>query len=48
MSTKQIEKIRVSKEKLEQDINDSWKEFLESGDADIENPKKFLYKMYKR
>ena len=47
MSTKQIEKIRVSKEKLEQDINDSWKEFLESGDGNIENPKKTFTK-YKK
>ena len=38
MSTKQIETIKISKERLEQDINDSWKEFLESGDVNIENP----------
>ena len=38
MSTKQIEKMKVSKEQLEQDINYSWKEFLESGDSNIENP----------
>ena len=42
MGTKQIEKIRVSREQLEQDINDSWKEFLERGDANIENPKNFF------
>lgn len=47
MSTKQIEKIRVSKEKLEQDINDSWKEFLESGDSNIENPKNTFTKYIK-
>ena len=47
MSTKQIEKIRVSKEKLEQDINDSWKEFLESGDGNIENPKNTFTKYIK-
>ena len=39
MSTKQIETIKISKERLEQDINDSWKEFLESGDGNIESPK---------
>lgn len=39
MSTKQIEKMKVSKEQLEQDINNIWKEFLESGDGNIENPK---------
>ena len=39
MSTKQIENMKVSKEQLEQDINNSWKEFLESGDGNIENPK---------
>ena len=42
MSTKQIEKIKVSKEQLEQDINDSWKEFLENGYTNIENPKNFF------
>lgn len=47
MSTKQIEKIRVSKEQLEQDINDSWKEFLESGDSNIENPKNTFTKYIK-
>lgn len=47
MSTKQIEKIRVSKEKLEQDINDSWKEFLESGGGNIENPKNIFTKYIK-
>ena len=35
MSTKQIEKMKVSKEQLEQDINNTWKEFLESGDGNI-------------
>lgn len=38
MSTKQIETIKISKERLEQEINDSWKEFLESGDGNIESP----------
>lgn len=47
MSTKQIEKMKVSIEKLERDINDSWKEFLESGGGNIENPKNIFTKYIK-
>ena len=47
MSTKQIEKIRASKEKLEQDINDSWEEFLTSNDSSLESPKNIFTKYIK-
>ena len=47
MSTKQIEAINFSKNQLKQDINDSWKEFLESGGGNIENPKNIFTKYIK-
>lgn len=39
MSTKQIETIKISKERLEQDINDSWEEFLTGDESSLESPK---------
>lgn len=47
MSTKQIEKIKVSKERLEQDINDSWEEFLASNESSLESPKNIFTKYIK-
>ena len=44
MSTKQIDKIKISKEKLEQEINDSWKEFLASDSDNTESPKSIFTK----
>lgn len=47
MSTKQIDKIKISKEKLEQEINDSWKEFLASDSDNTESPKSIFTKYIK-
>ncbi|MBS6286975.1 MAG: hypothetical protein KH433_06225, partial [Campylobacter concisus] len=47
MSTKQIDKIKISKEKLEQEINDSWKEFLASDSDNTESPKIIFTKYIK-
>lgn len=47
MGTKQIEKMKVSKEKLEQDINDSWAEFLTSNEGSLESPKNIFTKYIK-
>ena len=42
MSTKQIETIKISKERLEQEINDSWEEFLTGDESSLESPKNFF------
>ena len=47
MSTKQIETIKISKERLEQEINDSWKEFLTSDESSLESPKNIFTKYIK-
>ena len=47
MSTKQIETIKIPKEKLEQDINDSWAEFLTSNESSLESPKNIFTKYIK-